>query len=155
MTFLSQLFTKQLFSVVNLKKIDIFKFNKDIADAFSNVENLDLDSPRQFFNLTLTLILDKHASLKTVTVIPRNKNPWFTPYLLISERRKRRQLERTWHNSRDETDKLLYQNQCHLYNSLVKKPSLITFHLCLKTVQIQNLCGVQSTKFVIAQVHSH
>ena len=90
------------------------------AAAFSNVENLDLDSLVKFFNSTMTLILDKHAPLKIVSVTPRNKNPWFTPNLL-SERRKRRQLERTWRNSRNEADRHLYKNQCHLYNSLVKK----------------------------------
>ena len=103
-----------------LKKIDISEFNEDIAAAFSDVENLDLDSLVKFFNSTMTLILDKHAPLKTVTVTPRNKNPGFTPNLL-TERRKRRQLERTWRNSRNEADRLLYKNQCHLYNALVKK----------------------------------
>ena len=87
----------------------ISEFNKDIAAAFSNVENLDLDSLVKFFNSTITLILDKHAPLKTVTVTPRNKNPWFTPNLL-TERRKRRQLERTWRNSCNEADRLLYKN---------------------------------------------
>ena len=41
-----------------LKKIDISEFNKNIAASFSNVENLDLNSLVQFFNSTLTLILD-------------------------------------------------------------------------------------------------
>ena len=92
---------KTTFSCRQLKKINISEFNKDIAAAFSNVENLDLDSLVKFFNSTMTLILDKHAPLKTVPVTPRNKNPWFTPNLL-TERRKRRQLERTWRNSRNE-----------------------------------------------------
>ena len=118
-TFLSQLFTK-LFPVVNLKKIDISYFNKDIAAAFSNVENLDLDSLVKFFNSTLTLILDKNAPLKIVTVTSHNKSPWFTPNLL-TERHERRQLECTWHNSCNDADRLLYKNQCHLYNSLIKK----------------------------------
>ena len=111
-----------------LKKIDISEFSKDIAAAFSNAENLNHDFLVQFFNSTLILKLNKHAPLKTVTDTLRNKNPWFTPNLL-TERRKRRQLERTWRNSRNKADRLLYKNQCHLYNFLVKKPSLITFYL--------------------------
>ena len=59
---------KTTFSVINLKKIDIFEFNKDIAAALTSVVNLDLDSLVQFLNSTLTLILDKQAPLKTVTV---------------------------------------------------------------------------------------
>ena len=54
---------KTTFSCRQLKKIHVFEFNKDIAAAFSNVENLDLDSHVKFFNSTLTLILDKHAPL--------------------------------------------------------------------------------------------
>ena len=50
--FLSLLFTKQLFSCHQFKKIDISEFNKDIGAAFFNVENLDLDSIVQFFNST-------------------------------------------------------------------------------------------------------
>ena len=80
---------KTTLSCRELKKINISEFYKDIAATFSNVENLDLDSLVKFFNSTMTLIRDKHAPLKTVTVTPRNKNPWFTPNLLI-ERRKRR-----------------------------------------------------------------
>ena len=105
---------------MSIQKIDSSEFNKDIVAAFSNVEHLDLDSLVQFFNSTQTLILDKHALLKTNTVTPQNKNLWFTPNLL-PERSKRRQLECTWCNSRNETDRLLYKNPCHLYNSLVKK----------------------------------
>ena len=67
--------------------MDISEFSKDIAAAFSNIENLNLDSLVQFFNLTLILILDKHAPLKTVTVTLLNKNLWFTPNFL-TERRK-------------------------------------------------------------------
>ena len=108
------------FSCRQFKKIDFFEFNKDIATAFSNVERLDLDSFVNFFNITLTSILDKHGPLKTVAVTPLNSNPWFTPNLL-TERRKRRHLERTWRNFCNEADRFLYKSQCHICNSLVKK----------------------------------
>ena len=85
---------KTTFSSRQLTKIEISEFNKDIADVLSNFEHLDLDSLVQFFNSTLALILGKRAPLKTVTVTPRNKDPWFT-HNLLTERRKRRQLECT------------------------------------------------------------
>jgi hypothetical protein len=50
----------------------------------------------------------------------RSSNPWFTPNLL-QERRKRRQLERAWRKSHSDHDRLLFRNQCKLYNSLLKK----------------------------------
>ena len=55
-----------------------------------------------------------------MTVKPRTSNPWFTSNLR-SERSIRRQLERTWRKTRNESDKLAYKKQCHLYNSKVKK----------------------------------
>ena len=88
---------------------------------FSNLEHPDRDlSFVQFLNSTRSLILDKHASLKTVTVTPLNKNPWFTSNLLTATR-KIQQLEHSWRNSRNEADRLLYKNQYHLFNSLLKK----------------------------------
>ena len=51
----------------------------------------------------MSLILDKYAPLKTVTVKPRTSNPWFTSNLL-SERGIRRQLERTWRKTRNKSD---------------------------------------------------
>ena len=68
----------------------------------------------------MSLILDKYAPLKTVTVKPRTSNPWFTSNLR-SERGIRRQLERTWRKTRKESDKLAYKKQCRLYNSKVKE----------------------------------
>ena len=67
-----------------------------------------------------SLILDKYAPLKTVTVKPRTSNPWFTSNLR-SERGIRRQLEHTWRKTRKESDKLAYKKQCRLYNSKVKE----------------------------------
>ena len=94
------------------------------------MENLDFDS-LYYFDSILTLVLDKHAPLKTVTVTPLNKNLWFTSNLL-TESRKRRQLEHTWRNSRYEVDWLLYKNQSHLYNSLVRKAQSNCFSSLIK-----------------------
>ena len=68
----------------------------------------------------MLLILDKYAPLKTVTVKPHTSNSWFTSNLR-SERGIRQQLERTWRKTRNESDKLAFKKQCHLYNSKVKK----------------------------------
>ena len=70
------------------------------------------------FNSNMSSILDKCALLKTVTVKPGTSNPWFTSYLLSEKGGKRRQLERTLHKTRNESDRLAYKKQCHLYNSL-------------------------------------
>ena len=62
--------------------------------------------------LAMSLILDKYAPLKTVTVKPCTSNPRFTSNLR-SERGKRSQLERTWRKTRNESGKLAYKKQCH------------------------------------------
>ena len=71
-------------------------------------------------SILTSLILDKFAPLKTVTVKPHNFNPWFTSNLR-SKRGIRRQLERIWRKTRNESDKLAYNKQCYLYNYKVKK----------------------------------
>ena len=58
-------------------------------------------------------------------------------YILI-----RRQLERTWRKTRNESDKLAYKKQCHLYNSKVKKLSQTISHLFLKVIQILKNSGI-------------
>ena len=111
---------KVTFSYRPINKINFTDFNQDIFNAFSNIDNFNLDSLIDHFNSNMSLILDKYAPLKTVTVKPRTSNPWFTSNLR-SERSIRRQLERTWRKTRNESDKLAYKKQCHLYNSKVFK----------------------------------
>ena len=68
----------------------------------------------------MSLILDKYAPLKTVTVKPRTSNSRFASNLR-SERGKRRLPECTWHKTRNKSGKLAHKKHCHLYNSKVKK----------------------------------
>ena len=86
----------------------------------------------------MSLILDNYAPLRTVTVKPRTSNPWFTSNLR-SERGIRRQLERTWLKTRNESDKLVYKKQCHLYNFKVKKAQSDYFSSLFKSSLIQIL----------------
>ena len=100
---------KVIFSCRPINKINFTDFNQDLSNAFSNIDNFDRDSLIDHFNYNMSLILDKYASLITVTIKPRTSNPWFTSNLR-SERGIRRQLERTWHKTRNESDKLAYKN---------------------------------------------
>ena len=83
---------KVTFSYRPINKINFTEFNQDISNAFSKLDNFDLESLIYYFNSNMSLILDKYAPLRTVTVKPRISNPCFTSYLL-SEKGKRRQLE--------------------------------------------------------------
>ena len=117
---------KVTFSYRLINKINFTDFNQDMCKAFSNIDNFNLDLLIHHFNSNMSLILDKYAPLKTVTVKPRTSNPWFTSNLR-SERSIRRQLERTWRKTRNESDNLAYKKQCHLYNSKEKKTSVRLF----------------------------
>ena len=72
---------KVTFSCRPINKINFTDFNQDISNAFSNINNFDLDSLIDNFNSNMSLILDKYAPLKAVTVKPRTSNPWFTSNL--------------------------------------------------------------------------
>ena len=72
---------KVTFSCRPINKINFTDFNQDISNASSNINNFDLDSLINHFNSNMSLILDKYAPLKTVTVKPRTSNPWFTSNL--------------------------------------------------------------------------
>ena len=111
---------KKTFAYHRIKNINFTQFNQDISVAFSNFEHLDLDLLVNYFNSTLSSIFDTYAPLKTVTVTPCTSNPWFTSNLL-NERCKRQQLEHHWRKSKNESDKLLYKKQSHMYNSFLKK----------------------------------
>ena len=72
---------KITFSYRQINKINFTDFNQDISNAFSNIDNFNLDSFINHFNSNMSLILNKYAPLKTVTVKPRTSNPWFTSNL--------------------------------------------------------------------------
>ena len=77
-----------------INKINFTEFNQNISNAFSKLDNFDLESLIDHFNSNMSSILDKYAPLKTVTVKPCTFNLWFTSYLQ-SEKGKRRQLAGT------------------------------------------------------------
>ena len=76
---------KETFSCRPITKTNFTDFNQDISNAFSNIDNFDLDSLIDHFNSNMSLILNKYAPLKTVTVKPRTSNPWFTSNLRRKE----------------------------------------------------------------------
>ena len=74
------------------KKIDIAAFSADIGSSMLSAgAHWDkIDALSDCFNTTLTDILDKHASLKTRTMINRPKVPWFSGDIKQLKRKHRR-----------------------------------------------------------------
>ena len=75
-----------------LKNIDIAEFSGDIASSMlcRSVHWDNIDALSDCFNMTLTDILDKHAPLKTRTMINRPRIPWFNDDIKLLKRRRRR-----------------------------------------------------------------
>ena len=66
---------KVTFSYRPINTINFTEFNQDIFNAFSNVNNFNLESLIDHFISNMSLILDKYAPLKTNTVKPRTSDP--------------------------------------------------------------------------------
>ena len=93
--FLKPSVNKITFSYRSIIKINFNECNQDTSNAFSTLENFNLELLIDHFNSNMSLILDKYAPLKTDTVKLRTFNPRFASYRR-SERRTGRQLEQTW-----------------------------------------------------------
>ena len=78
----------------------------------------DMDYAIDTYNTDLTAIIDKHAPIKTRTVIVRPHTPWHNDDIR-SQKCLRRQLERKWRKSDMETDRLAYCHQRQLVTSII------------------------------------
>jgi hypothetical protein len=66
------------------------------------------------------MLLEKHAPLRTKSIILRNDCPWYTDELYEAKHKKRK-LERNWRKSKLCIDHQLYREQCSTVNKLLKE----------------------------------
>ena len=87
----------------------------DSVSEFSSVEKAN-----QFCDFLCT-VLDKHAPLSLLKVITHNSSPWFESMRddLFIAKRKRRQAERKWRNTKLTIFKDLYRQAKHKVSKLV------------------------------------
>ena len=74
----------------------------------------------ELYNSSLKSLLDQHAPLQNKTVAIRQRFICTTGELLIAKRKKR-QLERKWQNSKLTVDHQIYRNQCIVFNKILCK----------------------------------
>ncbi len=87
------------------KGIDETEFAKDIASSVLATDLSDIpDTCVNQYESTLLSLLDKHAPLKSQTVVLRDKRPWITDDVK-QMKRERRRLERTWRKDKQNVDK--------------------------------------------------
>ena len=63
----------------------------------------------------LKALPNKHAHVRSKSVLQKPPAPWMTPEILQSKRR-RRYLERVWRKSRSSLDRSRYSKHCHYCN---------------------------------------
>ena len=87
-----------------LKAIDLDALRVDLRDSdLCTTEFTDVDEMACCYNSTLQAILDKHAPLKTKTVVNRKQVPWFNSQMKAAIR-VRRKAERIWRKSKSAHD---------------------------------------------------
>ena len=106
-----------------LKLIDLQELSDDICDSplVSAVDEAghDLQSLLVLCNTSLIGLLDKHAPLKTRTIITiRPLAPWYTEDT-NEEKQKKRALERRWRRTGLTVDRERFVEQCHVVNEFI------------------------------------
>ncbi|XP_072016875.1 uncharacterized protein [Amphiura filiformis] len=116
-----------------LRSIDPQNFKKDIesSEVCSSLASNVTKAVEQY-NESLSCLLDRHAPLRTQTVIPKDLQPWFSDSL-HQMKRDRRKAERKWissgltvdlehfKNIRNEYNVALYHAKCSFFNNKINE----------------------------------
>ena len=78
-------------------------------------------------------ILDDHAPLKTRTKIPGKTVNRHLPPNVVTDKKRRRQLERRWKNTKSESDRVAYRTACHKTNTKSESDRVAYLAACRKT----------------------
>ena len=118
-----------------LKAIDMDALRADLRDSdLCTKEFTNVDEMASCYNSTLQAILNKHAPLKTKTVVNRKRVPWFNSQMKAAIRA-RRKAERTWRKSKSVHDLSVFkakknratfimnQARCEYYTSHIQENS--------------------------------
>ena len=103
------------------KKISLEKFKADIAVSELILEpKVSLSGLCDQYFKTLSILLDKHAPLKTKLLSDKPPTPWMTQEIL-NLKSMRRRLERRWRRTRSRYDRSKYTAMCQLCNRKMSK----------------------------------
>ena len=106
-----------------LKSIDMQTFRDEISNsALASPSSIvdDLEQLTAVYDLTLSSLVDKHAPLKTRIVTVRPSASWYNENIM-TEKRKRRKLERRWRRTGLAEDRVRFIDQCRVVNKCVEK----------------------------------
>ena len=106
-----------------LKSIDMQTFRDEISNsALASPSSIvdDLEQLTAVYDLTLSSLVDKHAPLKTRIVTVRPSASWYNENIM-TEKRKRRKLERRRRRTGLGEDRVSFIDQCRVVNKCVEK----------------------------------
>ena len=102
-----------------LKTIDLNSFCKDLENSELNTTiSDDVNYLAKLYDDTLEVLFEKHAPLKTKTVVVRDKVPWYNN-IIGEARRNRRKLERKWKTDKTNTTYQAYKTSKNKVNTLI------------------------------------
>ncbi|XP_072018475.1 uncharacterized protein [Amphiura filiformis] len=106
---------KQVVKFRELRKIDILKFQDDIRNSPLSTDPADdLSSLVSNYEKTLGDLLNKHAPLKSKSMVLRPNAPWYDENLRSAKQEKRRH-ERRWLKTKLECDREVFIESCKAY----------------------------------------
>ena len=105
-----------------LKGFDFDAFNEMIGSAGLSDGCIpqSVESFAKEYDEVLCRALDKLAPKRTCTIVIRPNALWFNEEI-ATQRRKRRRLERQWHSTGLEIDRVNYMEQCNVVNDMLYK----------------------------------
>ena len=105
-------FTKSNVSYRNLSAINLDALRADLSnsDLCINTDLSDIHELVKSYNETLESVINRHAPLRTKTIIARPHVPWFNNEVK-SVKRERRRAERKWRRTRQLCDFQIYKSK--------------------------------------------
>ena len=106
------LFTKSNVSYRNLSAINLDAPRADFfnSDLCKNTDLSDIHELAKCYNETLESVINRHAPLRTKTIVARPHVPWFNNEVK-SVKRERRRAERKWRRTRQLCDFQIYKSK--------------------------------------------
>ena len=105
-------FTKSNVSYRNLSAINLNVLQADLSNSglCKNTDLSDIHELVKSYNKTLESVINKHAPLRTKTIVARPHVPWFNNEVK-SVKRERRRAERKWRRTRQLCDFQIYKSK--------------------------------------------
>ena len=138
-------FSTRTLSYRKIKLVNVDSLNDDLANSelCKNPPD-DLEELLLSYNKTLIAVLDKHAPVKTRTIVMRPQVPWYTDEIRQAKR-ERRKAERRWRLSKLDSDLAVFKVKRNAVNNLMNKARQAlntTLNLSRITAVIRESCFV-------------